>query len=99
MTADITPQELKERLEKGEALHLLDVREVHEFEEDNLKGKLIPLGELPSRLKEIEDWKEVELIVHCRSGARSATAKKYLESQGFTQVRNLLEGILGYRKL
>ncbi|WP_027004010.1 rhodanese-like domain-containing protein [Hugenholtzia roseola] len=99
MTADITPQELKERLEKGETLFVLDVREVHEFEEDNLKGKLIPLGELPSRLSEIEQWKEKELIVHCRSGARSATAKKYLESQGFTQVRNLLEGILGYRKV
>ncbi|MCC5946127.1 MAG: rhodanese-like domain-containing protein [Bernardetiaceae bacterium] len=99
MIEDITPAELKERLDKGENLHILDVREQAEYDEDNLNGKLIPLGNLQNSLEEIENWKAEELIVHCRSGARSAAAKKYLESQGFTKVRNLLQGIQGFRSL
>lgn len=93
---DIDAKELNERLLKGENLHILDVREKWEYEEENLNGKLIPLAELPHRLAEIEDWKEKEIIVHCRSGARSENAKKFLQSKGFQNVRNLIGGISLY---
>jgi rhodanese-related sulfurtransferase len=96
---DITVEELKERLDKGEKLNFLDVREDYEYEEQNLGAKLIPLGELPDRMDEITDWKNSEVIVHCRSGARSGRAKAFMESQGFTNVRNVLGGILAYNDL
>jgi rhodanese-related sulfurtransferase len=96
---DITVEELKERLEKGEDLHFYDVREEHEYEEDNLGGTLIPLGELPDHLAELEPFKNEEIIIHCRSGARSGKAAKFLESQGYANVRNVLGGILAYREL
>ena len=96
---DITVTELKERLDKGEALNFLDVREEYEYEEENLGAKLIPLGELPDRIEELEDWKNSEVIVHCRSGARSSRAKSFMESQGFTNVRNVTGGILAYNEL
>ena len=90
---DITAQELKERLDKGEKPYLIDVREEWEFEEKNLNGQLIPLGTLPHRLEEIKAGKEDEIIIHCRSGKRSATAQKFLQQQGYTNVRNLEGGI------
>jgi rhodanese-related sulfurtransferase len=96
---DITVEVLKERLDSGETFNFLDVREDYEYEEQNLGAKLIPLGELPDRIDEIEDWKDTELVVHCRSGARSGRAKDFLESQGFTKVRNVLGGILAYNEL
>ena len=96
---DITVTELKERLDKGENLNFLDVREEYEYDEENLGAKLIPLGELPDRIEELEDWKEKEVIVHCRSGARSGRAKAFMESQGFTDVRNVVGGILAYNEL
>lgn len=96
---DITVQELKERLDKGETFNFLDVREDYEYEEENLGAKLIPLGELPDRIEEISDWKNEEVIVHCRSGARSGRAKAFMEGQGFTNVRNVLGGILAYNQL
>jgi rhodanese-related sulfurtransferase len=82
---DITIDELKARMDQGEALHIVDVREEYEFDEFNIGAQLIPLGELSDRLDEIEDLKEVELIVHCRSGARSGRAKEYLESEGLAK--------------
>ena len=96
---DITVAELKERLDAGEDLHFFDVREEHEYEEDNLGAILIPLGELPDRMDELEDIKDEEIIIHCRSGARSGKAVKFLESQGFSNVRNVAGGILAYRDL
>lgn len=96
---DITVNELKDRLEKGEKFHFLDVREEWEYEEDNLGAENIPLGELPHRLAELEKFKDEEIVVHCRSGARSGNAKKFMESKGFTKVRNVLGGILAYRAL
>ena len=94
---DITIEELKERLDKGENLNLIDVREEYEFDEFNIGAKLIPLGELPDRLEEIEAWKDQEILVHCRSGARSGRAKEYLESEGFSNVRNVLGGMLAWQ--
>ncbi len=96
---DISVQDLKARLDAGEEFNFLDVREEYEYEEDNLGALLIPLGELPDRLEEIEDWKEQEVIVHCRSGARSGKAQAFLQAQGFTNVRNVLGGILAYNEL
>jgi rhodanese-related sulfurtransferase len=96
---DITVAELKERLDKGEDLNFYDVREEHEYEEDNLGAILIPLGELPDHLDELEEIKDEEIIIHCRSGARSGKARDFLESRGFSNVRNVLGGILAYRQL
>jgi len=95
---DITTEELKERFDKGELVHLIDVREEHEYEEANLGGILIPLGTLPDRIEELEAWKDEEIVVHCRSGSRSANAKAFLTSKGFTNVRNLLGGILAFNQ-
>jgi len=94
---DITIEELKERMDKRENLNLIDVREEHEFDEFNIGAKLIPLGELPDRLEEIEAWKDQEILIHCRSGARSGRAKEYLASEGFTNVRNVLGGMLAWQ--
>ncbi|WP_395784391.1 rhodanese-like domain-containing protein [Aquirufa sp.] len=94
---DITIEELKERMDKGENLNLIDVREEYEFDEFNIGATLIPLGELPDRLEEIEAWKDQEILIHCRSGARSGRAKEYLTSEGYTNVRNVLGGMLAWQ--
>ena len=94
---DITVVELKSRLDANEQLNLVDVREEYEFDEFNIGAQLIPLGELQDRLDEIELLKDQELIVHCRSGARSGRAKEYLESEGFTKVRNLIGGVVAWQ--
>lgn len=93
---DITVKELKERMARNEPLNIVDVREGWEYEEKNIGARLIPLGSLPSRVEELEPLKDEELIVHCKSGKRSAQAKNFLESKGFTKVRNLETGIEGY---
>ncbi len=98
MIEDISVIKLKQRIDAGESINLLDVRETFEFDEFNLNGKLIPLGELPGRLDEIEDWKDQEVIVHCRSGKRSATAQQFLLQSGFQNVRNLIGGVLDWQK-
>lgn len=94
---DITVQELKERIDNGEELNLFDVREPNEYEADNIDATLIPLGELPYRLDELDGMQDDEVIVHCRSGARSARAQQLLEENGFNNVRNVTGGILAYR--
>jgi len=87
---EISPDELKQ-LQTSE-FFLLDVREPHEFCARNLNGHLIPLAELPDRLNEIP--KDKPIVVHCRSGMRSAQAVEFLLSNGFTDVVNLKGGIL-----
>jgi rhodanese-related sulfurtransferase len=95
--SDITTEELKQRLDNGEQLTIIDVREPHEYEEFNIGATLIPLGELPSKMVDLAPYKNTELIVHCRSGARSNSAKMYLEDAGFTNVRNLLGGMMDWQ--
>lgn len=95
--ADITVSELHERMQKGEKLNIIDVREVYEYEELNIGAQLIPLGTLPEKLAELESIKNEEIIVHCRSGSRSSNAKMYMMSEGFTNVRNLLGGMIAYQ--
>lgn len=94
---DITVQELKSRLDNGEHITIIDVREPYEYEEYNIGAQLIPLGELPSRISELEPMKDQEIVVHCRSGARSAGAKAFLTQNGFGKVRNLLGGMLDWQ--
>lgn len=96
---DITVADLKKRLESGEKLNLIDVREEYEYEADNIGAQLVPLGDLPHRLVEFDALKDEEVIVHCRSGKRSETAQKFMQIQGFTNVRNVIGGILAYREL
>ena len=95
---DITVEELKERKDKGEKINLIDVREPYEFDEFNLGGELIPLGTLPTSLGQLENLKNEEVIVHCKSGGRSGTAKQFLSQHGFTNVRNLLGGVVEWQK-
>jgi len=94
---DITTDELKQRMDAGEKLNLFDVRETYEFDEFNIGATLIPLGELPDRLSELSNLKNEEIIIHCRSGARSNNAKMFLLDNGFTNVRNVLGGMLDWR--
>ncbi|HLX12684.1 MAG TPA: molybdopterin-synthase adenylyltransferase MoeB [Bacteroidota bacterium] len=88
---EITPRELESILSNGKNLFLLDVREPGEYDICNLGGHLIPLGELPRRLGEIDATKPI--VVHCKSGARSASAVTLLKNAGFRDVRNLAGGI------
>lgn len=94
---DITTDELKQRIDAGEKLNLFDVRETYEFDEFNIGAMLIPLGELPNKLSELAHLKNEEIIIHCRSGARSNNAKMFLLDNGFTNVRNVLGGMLDWR--
>jgi rhodanese-related sulfurtransferase len=93
----ITVQELKTKIDSGEKVHLLDVREPAEFEAANINGLLLPLGNIMNmQIDEIEDWKNEEVIIHCRSGARSANACMILEQMGFTNTVNVMGGILAW---
>ncbi|WP_019948681.1 rhodanese-like domain-containing protein [Hymenobacter aerophilus] len=97
---DITAVELKDRVAQGTAPVIIDVRETWENEESRIEGsRNIPLGELPSKVDELEDLRDQEVIVHCKGGSRSAAAKAFLQQQGFSQVRNLIGGIQGYEKV
>jgi rhodanese-related sulfurtransferase len=94
----ITVEELKARLDKGESLHLLDVREPSEHAEFNIGGVLLPLGKIMTmQTDDIDDWKDEEVIVYCRSGNRSGQAGLILETAGFTNVKNLTGGMLAWQ--
>ena len=99
MSVDITAQELKERLDKGEKIIIIDVREPYEYEEYNIGAQLIPLGDLQGHIDDFEEVKNEEIVVHCRSGARSAAAKGFTVQNGYTNVRNLIGGIMAYAEL
>jgi sulfur-carrier protein adenylyltransferase/sulfurtransferase len=91
---EMTATELKSRQDRGEKLFILDVREPHEYQICNLNGKLIPLGELPRRVNELDS--SVEMVVHCRSGKRSADAIHFLQTAGFKKLWNLKGGVLAW---
>lgn len=91
---EITVQELKQKIDAGEDFQLIDVREEFEFELSNLNGLLIPLGGILIEADKIA--KDRPVIVHCRSGARSAAAIMQLETQGFTNLYNLKGGIIAW---
>jgi molybdopterin/thiamine biosynthesis adenylyltransferase/rhodanese-related sulfurtransferase len=91
---EITPRDLKQRLDNGDDLFILDVREPHEYQICNLNGHLIPLGELPRRAHELDSSREI--VAHCRSGKRSAEAVDFLRKAGFRKIFNLRGGILSW---
>jgi len=91
---EITPRELKTRLDRGDDLFIVDVREPHEYQICNLRGHLIPLGELPRRVHELDSSREI--VAHCRSGKRSAEAVDFLRKAGFRKILNLKGGILAW---
>ncbi|MFZ0333175.1 MAG: molybdopterin-synthase adenylyltransferase MoeB [Candidatus Acidiferrales bacterium] len=91
---EITPKELKTRLDRGDDIYILDVREPHEYQICNLHGHLIPLGDLPKRVSELDSSREI--VAHCRSGKRSADAVQFLTQAGFRKIWNLKGGILAW---
>jgi len=93
-TSEKQVEELKQRLDRGDDLFILDVREPHEYQICNIGGHLIPLGDLPKRVNELDTSKEI--VAHCRSGVRSAKAVNFLRQAGFKKVHNLAGGILAW---
>jgi sulfur-carrier protein adenylyltransferase/sulfurtransferase len=91
---EITPVDLKARQDRGDDLFILDVREPHEYQICHLNGKLIPLGELPRRVNELDSSRE--MVVYCRSGKRSADAIQFLQKAGFKKLWNLKGGTLAW---
>lgn len=95
----ISVEELKARLDAGETLHLLDVREPAEHAEFNIGGTLLPLGRIRNmETDEIDCWKDQEVICYCRSGNRSGQACMILETAGFSNVKNLTGGMLTWQE-
>jgi len=96
---NITVEEVKTRMDAGEELHLVDVREPYENADFNIGGILLPLGEIRSmQIDDIEDLKDKEVILYCRSGNRSAQAAMFLETMGFENTKNLVGGILAWQE-
>jgi sulfur-carrier protein adenylyltransferase/sulfurtransferase len=91
---EITVQDLKQKLDNGEDINVLDVREPHEYEVANIGVRLIPLGELPQRLAELDQ--DETFAIHCKTGGRSANAVKLLQDAGFQNVYNVKGGITAW---
>jgi len=95
----ITVDELKTRLDAGEDIHLLDVREPSENADFNIGGTLLPLGDIRNMNTDaIDDWKDEEIVAYCRSGNRSGIAAQFLEHVGFKNVKNLVGGMIAWRQ-
>jgi adenylyltransferase/sulfurtransferase len=95
VAGDVTPVDVKTKIDRGDKFLLLDVREPHEYQICKIPtSKLIPLGELPKRLNELDA--NTEIIAHCKSGMRSAKAVDLLKQNGFKKVRNMKGGILAW---
>ena len=94
---NITAEEVKERLDKGEQLNLVDVREFHEHADFNIGGQLLPLPEIQAfNTDAIESLKDKEVILYCRSGNRSGQAAMFLDTMGFSNTKNLSGGMLNW---
>ena len=94
----INVQELHDRIEMGESLNLVDVREPYEHENFNIGGILLPLGDIMiGETEYIEHLKNEEIICYCRSGNRSGQAAMVLESMGFTNIINVSGGMLAWQ--
>ena len=95
---NISVEEVKERLDKGEELNLIDVREPQEHADFNIGGILYPLGNIQSMMvEELEDLKDKEIILYCRSGNRSGQAAMILDMLGFSNTKNLVGGMLSWQ--
>ena len=96
---NITVEELKKRLDAGEELNIVDVREPHENADFNIGGTLVPLGNIQSmQIDAIEDLKDKEVILYCRSGNRSGQACMFLDAMGFKSTKNLVGGMLAWQE-
>jgi len=96
---NITVEEVKKRMDAGEELNLVDVREPHENADFNIGGILLPLGMIGSmQIDDIEDLKDKEVILYCRSGNRSGQAAMFLETMGFQNTKNLVGGVLAWQE-
>ena len=96
----ITVEELKRRMDSGEKLNIIDVREPAEYAEFNIGAKLISLGKIMGmQLEELDGLQDQELIIHCKAGARSMQACMMLETAGFTNVVNVDGGMLAWQKM
>ncbi|GJL68427.1 MAG: hypothetical protein NPIRA06_10620 [Nitrospirales bacterium] len=92
MSYTITVRDLKARMDKGDQIFLLDVREPHEYSMAKIEGSvLIPLGQVPHSLKQLDP--SAEIVAYCHKGMRSADAVGFLLQQGFSNVKNLIGGI------
>ena len=97
---NITAEDLKARLDAGEKINLVDVREPNEHAEFNIGGQLVPLGQIRNfEIDAIENLKDAEVIVYCRSGNRSGQAAMLLETMGFGNVHNLAGGMMRWQEL
>lgn len=94
---NITVEELKERIDNKKEFHLIDVREPQEFQEYNINGKLIPLGNVRTSIEngDFDEMKNKEIIIHCRSGKRSMMAQMMLAEVGIESI-NLTGGVLAW---
>jgi rhodanese-related sulfurtransferase len=96
---NISVEEVKNRLDAGEKLNLVDVREPHEHEDFNIGGILHPLGNIQSmQVDELESFKDEEVILYCRSGNRSGQAAMILDMLGFKNTKNLTGGMLKWEE-
>jgi rhodanese-related sulfurtransferase len=96
---NISVEEVKRRLDAGEKVNLVDVREPHENADFNIGGTLLPLGQIQSmQIDDIEDLKNEEVIFYCRSGNRSGQAAMFLDAMGFKKTRNLVGGMLAWEE-
>ncbi len=95
---EITVKELNERLQSGQDVFLLDVREPFEREIVNIGGVLIPMRTLPDRLDELDLPKDQDIVVYCRSGARSGRVVRWLRSIGYDSALNLKGGVMAWRE-
>lgn len=93
---EITVTELKQRLDNNEKIKVIDVREPYEYEEFNIGAELIPLGTIQSKIVDLEEFIDDEIVVHCRSGARSAAAQQFLLQNDFKNVKNLKGGMIAW---
>jgi rhodanese-related sulfurtransferase len=91
---EISPAEVKTRLDHGEDLLLLDVREPDEHETAHItQAKLLPMSELADKVSELEEWKSRLIVTHCHKGVRSMRVANWLSAQGFTNVQSMAGGI------
>ena len=91
---EIQPEELKQKLDAGEKVFILDVRDPDEYQKSNLGGHLIPLADLPKRMNELD--KNAAIVCHCKMGGRGGKAVELLLQNGFTNVRNLTGGLFAW---
>jgi rhodanese-related sulfurtransferase len=96
---NISVEELKSKMDSGENFRLVDVREPQENAEYNIGGTLLPLGNIMGmQIDPIENYKDDEVILYCRSGNRSGQAAMFLETMGFKNVKNLAGGMLAWKE-